>query len=299
MERMRWRRELPLHVMLLPGVLLLFVFSYIPIAGIVIAFQKFVPARGIGGSDWIGLGNFRYVMQMPGIGQVLWNTLYISSMKMAAGLLVPIVIAMLLNEVRLTGIKRSIQTLIYLPHFLSWIILGGILIDILSPTQGIVNQLLVWLGFDAQFFLGSNKLFPYVLVLSDVWKEFGFSTIVYLAAITSISPTLYEAAVMDGAGHWRQAWHVTLPGMLPVIVLLATLSLGNVLNAGFEQVFNLYSPAVYQSGDILDTLIYRLGLLDAQFGVATAVGLFKSLVSLLMISMSYYLAYRWANYRIF
>ena len=296
---MRWRRELPLHVMLLPGALLLFVFSYIPIAGIVIAFQKFVPARGIGGSDWIGLGNFRYVMQMPGIGQVLWNTLYISSMKMAAGLLVPIVIAMLLNEVRLTGIKRSIQTLIYLPHFLSWIILGGILIDILSPTQGIVNQLLVWLGFDAQFFLGSNKLFPYVLVLSDVWKEFGFSTIVYLAAITSISPTLYEAAVMDGAGHWRQAWHVTLPGMLPVIVLLATLSLGNVLNAGFEQVFNLYSPAVYQSGDILDTLIYRLGLLDAQFGVATAVGLFKSLVSLLMISMSYYLAYRWANYRIF
>jgi len=299
MERMRWRRELPLHVMLLPGALLLFVFSYIPIAGIVIAFQKFVPARGVGGSDWIGLGNFRYVMQMPGIGQVLWNTLYISSMKMAAGLLVPIVIAMLLNEVRLTGIKRSIQTLIYLPHFLSWIILGGILIDILSPTQGIVNQLLVWLGFDAQFFLGSNKLFPYVLVLSDVWKEFGFSTIVYLAAITSISPTLYEAAVMDGAGHWRQAWHVTLPGMLPVIVLLATLSLGNVLNAGFEQVFNLYSPAVYQSGDILDTLIYRLGLLDAQFGVATAVGLFKSLVSLLMISMSYYLAYRWANYRIF
>ncbi len=294
-----WRLELPLHLMLLPGVALVFVYNYIPMAGIAIAFQKFVPVKGVAGSDWIGLGNFDYVLKMPNIDQVLWNTVYIAGMKIVAGLVVPIAIAILLNEVRNVLVKRGVQTLIYLPHFLSWIILGGILIDILSPSQGIVNRLLTTFGLESVFFLGCNDWFPYVLVASDVWKEFGFSTIVYLAAITSINPTLYEAAIMDGAGHIRQARHVTLPGMLPVIVLLATLSLGNVLNAGFEQVFNLYSASVYESGDILDTLIYRLGLLDAQFGVATAVGLFKSLVSLVLISVSYFLAYRLANYRIF
>jgi len=155
------------------------------------------------------------------------------------------------------------------------------------------------LGLDTVFFLGSNNWFPSVLIVSDVWKEFGFSTIVFLAAITGINPALYEAAIVDGANHMRQMWHVTLPGMVPIIVLMATLSLGNVLNAGFDQVFNLYSPSVYQSGDILDTLIYRIGLLDAQFGVATAIGLFKSVVSFVLIALSYFLAYRLVNYRIF
>lgn len=285
--------------MLLPGVILLFVYSYIPMAGIVIAFEKFIPIKGIFGSDWIGFGNFRYVADMPSIAQVVRNTVFIASMKIAAGLALPIAVALLLNEVRKSFVKKGIQTLIYLPHFLSWIILGGILIDILSPSEGIVNRILQSLGFEPVFFLGSNRWFPYVLVASDVWKEFGFGTIVYLAAITGINPVLYEAAVMDGANHWRQAWHVTLPGIVPIVVLMATLSLGNVLNGGFEQVFNLYSPAVYESGDILDTLIYRVGILDAQYGVATAIGLLKSLVSLLLISTSYYLAYRLANYRIF
>lgn len=214
--------------------------------------------------------------------------------------IVPIVvIATLLNELKNMFIKRGIQTLIYLPHFLSWVILGGIMVDILSPSEGIVNQVLKAAGMDTIFFLGSNKWFPFALIVSDVWKEFGFSTIVFLAAITGINPSLYEAAVVDGASHIRQVWHVTLPGMVPIIVLMATLSLGNVLNAGFDQVFNLYSPSVYQSGDILDTLIYRMGLLDAQFGVATAIGLFKSLVSFILIALSYFLAYRLVNYRIF
>lgn len=173
------------------------------------------------------------------------------------------------------------------------------MVDILSPSEGIVNQVLKAAGMDTIFFLGSNKWFPFALIVSDVWKEFGFSTIVFLAAITGINPSLYEAAVVDGASHIRQVWHVTLPGMVPVIVLMATLSLGNVLNAGFDQVFNLYSPSVYQSGDIVDTLIYRMGLLDAQFGVATAIGLFKSLVSFILIALSYFLAYRLVNYRIF
>jgi len=239
------------------------------------------------------------MLDMPDIRVVVGNTLQISIMKIIAGLVVPVVMALMLNEVNNLFFKKSFQTLIYLPHFLSWIILSGILIDILSPSEGIVNQLLSLFGIKPIFFLGSNTWFPFTLVASDVWKEFGFSTIVYLAAITGINPTLYEAAVMDGANRWRQTWHVTLPGMAPVIVLLATLSLGNVLNAGFEQVFNLYSPSVYESGDILDTLIYRIGIQDAQYGVATAIGLLKSFVSLILISVSYLLAYRLANYRIF
>jgi len=292
-------REFPLHLMLIPGALIVFVYCYVPMAGVAIAFQQFVPIKGVFGSEWIGLANFEYVLNMPDIGQVVWNTLLISVMKIVAGLAVPIAVAILLNEVRLSFFKKTFQTLIYLPHFLSWIIISGILIDLLSPSEGLVNRIIQAFGGKPVFFLGDNGWFPFALVASDVWKEFGFSTIVYLAAITGISPTLYEAAVMDGAGRWKQTWHVTLPGMLPVIVLLATLSLGNVLNAGFEQVFNLYSPSVYESGDILDTLIYRIGILDAQFGVATAIGLLKSFVSLVLISTSYFLAYRLANYRIF
>jgi len=298
--RIKFRsREFPLHLMLIPGVLIVFVYCYIPMVGVSIAFQQFVPIKGLFGSKWIGLENFKYVLNMPDILQIIWNTLFISVLKIIAGLIIPIIVAILLNEVRITYFKKIFQTLIYLPHFLSWIIISGILIEILSPSEGIVNQLLKAVGAEPIFFLGSNSWFPFTLVASDVWKEFGFSTIVYLAAITGISPTLYEAAVMDGAGRWKQTWHVTLPGMLPVIILLATLSLGNVLNAGFEQVFNLYSPSVYESGDILDTLIYRMGILDAQFGVATAIGLLKSFVSLILISTSYFLAYRLANYRIF
>jgi len=186
-----------------------------------------------------------------------------------------------------------------LPHFLSWIILGGILIDILSPSSGIVNQFLGLFGIESIYFLGDNSWFRPVLVLSDVWKEFGFNTIVYLAALTGINPALYEAAIVDGAGRWKQTLNVTLPGMMPIIVLTMTLALGNVLNAGFDQVFNLYSPQVYESGDIIDTFVYRIGLVDAQYGVATAVGLFKSVVSFTFITASYYLAYRFANYRIF
>ncbi|QNK60256.1 sugar ABC transporter permease [Paenibacillus sp. PAMC21692] len=299
MSMQKLKQQVPLHLMLIPGILVLLVFCYYPMAGIGIAFQKFIPIKGLFGSDWIGFGNFRYVLKMPDIWQVLYNTVFIASMKIVLGMIVPIIIAILLNELKIMFIKRGVQTLIYLPHFMSWVILGGILVDVLSPSEGIVNQLMQALGLDTVFFLGSNNWFPSVLIVSDVWKEFGFSTIVFLAAITGINPALYEAAIVDGANHMRQMWHVTLPGMVPIIVLMATLSLGNVLNAGFDQVFNLYSPSVYQSGDILDTLIYRIGLLDAQFGVATAIGLFKSVVSFVLIALSYFLAYRLVNYRIF
>ncbi|MGG1550549.1 ABC transporter permease [Paenibacillus ferrarius] len=299
MKSRNWRIQLPLHLMLIPGLAAILIFSYYPMAGAAIAFQKFIPTKGLFHSKWIGLDNFRYVMELPDFYQVLWNTIYIALMKILAGLIVPIVVALLLNEVRKEALKRFMQTLIYLPHFLSWVILSGILIDVLSPKTGIVNAGLRGLGIEPIFFLGDNHWFPFTLVISNEWKEFGFSTIVYLAAILGINPALYEAAKVDGAGRWKQTLHITLPGMAPIIVLLATLSIGNVLNAGFEQVFNLYSPVVYQSGDIIDTFVYRIGMIDAQYGVATAVGLFKSLVSLILISTSYFLAYRFANYRIF
>jgi putative aldouronate transport system permease protein len=285
--------------MLLPGLVIILVYSYGPMAGIVMAFQNFVPVFGLWKSDWVGFDNFTYVFSLPDTMKVVWNTVAIALMKIAAGLIAPIVTALLLNEVRIKWFKRSVQTLVYMPHFLSWIIVGGILINILSPTEGIVNEVLSWFGVPPVYFLGDNRWFRFVLVFSNEWKEFGFATIVYLAALTSIDPSLYEAAVVDGAARWRQTWHITLPGMRPVIVLMATLSLGSVLNAGFDQVFVLYSPQVYETGDIIDTMVYRMGLLQMQYSVATAVGLFKSVVSLLLISVSYWLAYRFANYRIF
>ncbi len=292
-------RNFPLHLMLLPGAVIVMIYSYFPMFGIAIAFQNYIPAKGLFGSNWIGADNFRFVWDLPGSRLVLRNTVFIALMKIVAGLAIPIVVSLMLNEMRKEFIKRSVQTLIYLPHFLSWIILGGILIDILSPSTGIVNEVVAALGFKPIYFLGNNDVFPYVLVVSDVWKEFGFNTIVFLAALTAINPALYEAAIVDGANRWKQTLHITLPGMMPIIVLMATLSLGNVLNAGFDQVFNLYSPQVYESGDIIDTLVYRIGLLDAQYGIATAVGLLKSVVALAFISLSYFLAHRYANYRIF
>ncbi len=296
----RWKLEIPLHVMLLPGLILILIYSYGPMVGILIAFQQFFPTTGIFGSKWIGLDNFEYVFHLPNFANVLWNTVFISFMKIVVGQIVPIAVALLLNEIVRKTFKRTVQTLIYLPHFLSWVILGGVLVDILSPSEGIVNHLMATFGVAKPiFFLADNQWFPYVLVVSDVWKDFGFSTIVYLAALTAISPALYEAAVVDGANRWKQTLHITLPGMVPIVVLMATLSLGQILNAGFDQVFNLYSPIVYESGDILDTFVYRIGLIEFQYGVATAVGLFKSVVSLVFIAGSYYLAYRYANYRIF
>ncbi|MNC22451.1 putative multiple-sugar transport system permease YteP [compost metagenome] len=230
---------------------------------------------------------------------MLWNTLFIAILKIAAGLIIPVIFALLLNEVAGAWFKRTIQTTIYFPYFLSWVILGGILIDILSPSSGIVNQFLGWFGVKPIFFLGNEKWFPYTLVLTDTWKGFGYGTIVYLAALTGIDQSLYEAATVDGANRWKQMLNVTLPGMLPIITLMTVLSLGNVLNAGFEQVFNLYSPMVYSTGDIIDTFVYRLGLVEAQYGVATAVGLFKSVISLILIVISNKLANRYAGYRIF
>ncbi|WP_440119266.1 ABC transporter permease [Paenibacillus sp. QZ-Y1] len=292
-------RNVPLHLMILPGLLIIIVFGYIPMAGLSIAFQNFSPIAGFKNMNWIGLDNFRYLFDLPGFSQVVWNTVFISGMKIVSGLVIPVFVALLLNEVRKTGFKRTIQTVIYMPHFFSWVILAGIIVDVLSPSAGIVNMLLKAVGIDPIQFLASNEWFPYILVITDQWKEFGFGTIIYLAALTNIDKSLYEASVMDGAGRWKQTWHITLPGIRPIVILMVTLSLGNVLNGGFDQVFNLYNPLVYESGDILDTMIYRIGLQDAQYSVSTALGLIKSVVSFIFIGLGYFLAYRLANYRIF
>ena len=294
------KRELPFHLMLLPGVVIVFIYMYIPLSGLIIAFQKFVPAKGLfGNQKWIGWDNFIYLYNLPGAISALRNTVIIAFFKIILHLFIPITVSILLNEIRSTGFRRTAQTLIYLPHFLSWIILGGILIDILSPSDGIVNRVLALFGVEPIFFLGSNEYFRGTLIFTDVWKEFGFNTIIYLAAITNIDPNQYEAATIDGANRFQKMLYITLPNMRMIIVLMMVLSLGNVLNAGFDQVYNLYSKQVYSTGDILDTFIYRIGLLDAQFGVATAMGMFKSVVSTFFISVSYYCAYKFADYRIF
>ncbi|MFG1732292.1 ABC transporter permease [Paenibacillus sp. 843] len=286
------------YLMLIPGFLWLFVFSIVPMFGIVISFQYFNPGKGILGSDWAGLEHFKYMLLLKDTQEVFINTLVIASMKIVANLIAPLLFALMLNELRLMILRRWIQTIVYLPHFLSWVILGGIVLDLFS-YNGPVNQLTALFGFQPKLFFADSQLFPFLVVGSDVWKEFGFGTIIYLAALTGINPALYEAANIDGAGRWRSLWHITLPGIRTTAVLLTVLSLGNVLNAGFDQIFNLYNPLIYSTGDIIDTWVYRTGLLNLQYELATAVGLLKSVVGFLLISVSYYLAYRFVNYRIF
>ena len=286
------------HIMMLPAMLLLLVFSIAPMSGIVIAFEKFVPAKGIFRSKWVGLNNFKYMFNQPDSWQVLSNTVIIAVSKIVLNLVVPVIVALLLNEIRSRRFKRTVQTIVYLPHFLSWVILGGILTNVLS-LDGIVNRLLQALGRQPVLFLASNATFRPVVIITDVWKEFGFGSVIYLAAITGINETLYEAAEMDGANRLQRVLHVTLPGIMPTVVLMATLSLGNVLNAGFEQIFTLYNPMVYSTGDIIDTYVHRTGLVNAQYGLATAVGLLKSVVSMVLIAGSYKLAEKTVNYRIF
>jgi putative aldouronate transport system permease protein len=286
------------HAMLLPGIILLTIFGVVPMVGIVIAFQDFQLGLGVWHSPWIGIENFRYLLELPDSKQIFFNTLFISISKIIANLIIPLFFAILLNELRFLVMKRWVQTVVYLPHFLSWVILSGIIIDMLT-LDGIGNQIMKALGFKPVMFLASNNWFLGIVILSDVWKEFGFNAIIFLAALTGISLSLYEAASIDGASKWQQLRYITLPSLLPTVVLLSTLGIGNILNAGFDQIFNLYNPLVYHSGDIIDTYVYRVGLVQAQFGLATAVGLMKSVIAFILILTSYKLASRYANYRIF
>ncbi|WP_274361655.1 ABC transporter permease [Paenibacillus thermotolerans] len=294
------RNSLPFHLMLLPAVVLTLLFAYWPMFGVVMAFQDFKPWLGFSGSPWVGLKHFNDMFARPDSVQVIWNTFVIAAMKIIANLAAPFIFALLLNEVRHMGFKRSIQTLVYLPHFLSWVILGGILLDMLSPEGGLVNRILQTL-FDIKpiFFLGDNNWFRFTVVVSDVWKEFGFGTIVFLAALAGVNPSLYEAASIDGANRLQQTLHITIPSLIPITIVVGTLSLGNILNAGFDQIFNLYNALVFEKGDIIDTFVYRMAILSNKMSFATAVGLFKSVISFVLIVIAYRLANKFAGYRIF
>ena len=283
--------------MLLPGVILIFIFSYIPLYGLVIAFEKYNPGLGFS-SPWVGWENFRYVFSQPNFVRTIWNTFYIAFFKLVLGVVVPVIFALLLNEVIHEKIKRIFQTLVYIPNFLSWVIMAGVFMDILA-TDGILNRFLNSLGIPAINFLGEPKVFPWTMIFTDVWKGFGFGTVAYLAALAGIDPSLYESAMVDGAKRWKQTIYITLPMLMPTIILMSVLSLGNILNAGFDQIFNLYSPVVYETGDIIDTYVYRLGIQQAQYSVGAAVGLFKSVISTALVCLSYFLADRCAGYRIF
>lgn len=297
----RFKRQLPLYIMLIPAIIVTFVYHYVPLFGLTIAFQDFIPAKGMGlnNQTWIGMENFQFVFAMPNTRSVIWNTLFISSMKVVSLIVFPVLIAILLNEMGSSTCKRWVQTIIYLPYFLSWVILSGILVQILSPSQGIVADFFKSLGMETPYFLGDPEIFPYTLVVTDLWKEFGFKAIVYLSALTGINPELYEAAEIDGANRFRQITSITLPCLAPTIILMTTLAIGSILNAGFEQVFNLYNPSVYSTGDIIDTMVYRIGIQQSQFGIATAVGMFKSVVSCILVTLSYYMAKKFAGYTVF
>ncbi len=289
-------KEWQLHLMLIPGIIVIFIYSYIPLYGVIIAFQKFTPAKGFA-SQWVGMENFEFLFRQPNFVRTIWNTLGIAINKLFLTQLVSVIFALMLNELKHEGLKRSVQTLVYLPNFLSWVILGGMLIDMLS-TSGLLNQLLGLFGVEPVSFLGDPKIFPWTMIISEVWKSFGYGAIIYLAALTNIDPGLYEAAALDGANRFQQILNITLPSILPTIMLMSLLSIGNLLNAGFDQIYNLYGPAVYETGDIIDTYMYRLGMKSAQYSMGTAVGLFKSVVSCILISLSYWAADKFANYKI-
>ncbi len=294
-----FRSTWQLHMLVLPGFILLVVFGYIPLMGITLAFKEFSPVKGIWGSNWTGLENFKYMLSLPDTFTAIKNTFIISILKIVLSFPVPIVFALLLNEVGSKLCKKLVQTSVYLPYFVSWVLLAGIMIDMFSSDGGLVNQIIGVFGVKPLYFLGDNRLFIWVIIFSDIWKTFGYLSVIYLAALTNIDPGLYEASYMDGANRWQQTWHITIPGILPVIVLMSCLSLGNIMNANFDQIFNLYNPMVYQSSDIIDTLVYRITFLNFDYSLGTALGLFKGVVSFIMLVAGYRLAYRTTGYKIF
>lgn len=292
------RRELPFYLMLLPGTLFTLVFSYFPLFGLVMAFQNFVPLRGFQKSEWVGLQNFRNMLALPNFWNVIGNTLFISSCKIILGLLVPLLVALQVNEVIHRRWKQAAKIIYFLPYFLSWAVVSGMLRS-LFQYDGMVNDLLVRLGMEPILFLGSNVWFLVIVILSDVWKDMGYYLLLFLAAIADVDPCLFEAAAMDGANRFKRIWHVTLPSIRPIVIMLFVLSLGSVLNAGMEQIMLLYNPMVYQRGDIIDTFVYRLGLVNHQWSLSSAVGMMKSVLSFFLVLISNQIVKKQFAYQLF
>ena len=292
------RERLIFHLMLLPGMIVLALFVFVPLVGSLMAFQNYKIGLGLFRSEWVGLENYRIIFTFPDSVQVFWNTLVIAFGKLVLNAIIPVAFSILLNELGGKIFKRAFQTVVYLPHFLSWVVLATVVTNMFS-LDGPINSFLGLFGIEGIQFLADNSWFRTVIIGTDVWKEFGYNSVIYLAALLSIDPGLSEAASIDGASRFKQIMHITLPSLMPTVVLMVALSLGNILNAGFDQVFNLYNPIVYETGDIIDTFVYRLAFNNAQFSVSTAAGLFKSVISCVMIVISYAISYRVSGYRVF
>ena len=281
-RRSQKKERLTFHLMLLPGMIVLLIFVFVPLLGSVMAFQDYKVGLGFFRSPWVGLENFRIIFTFRDSVQVFWNTLIIAFGKLVLNAIVPVLFSILLNELGGKIFKRAFQTIVYLPHFLSWVVLATVVTNMFS-LDGPINAFLGLFGVDGIQFLADNRWFRTVIIGTDVWKEFGYNSVIYLAALLSIDPGLYEAASIDGASRSKQILHITLPSLMPTVVLMVALSLGNILNAGFDQVFNLYNPIVYETGDIIDTYVYRIGMVERQYSIGAAVGLFKSIISFVLI----------------
>ncbi|MDF2937545.1 MAG: protein lplB [Paenibacillaceae bacterium] len=294
----KWKlalRNLDYYILLIPGLIFLFLFKYTPMYGVVIAFQDFNIFEGIKGSEWVGLQQFQKLIHSEEFAQVFSNTLLISVYKIVLLFPIPIFIALILNEVRIMVFKRTIQTIIYLPHFLSWVIISGLFITILSPSGGLVNNIIQSFGGEPISFFMNNSYFRSVIVFTAGWKEVGWNAIVFIAAIAGIDQEQYEAASIDGAGRIRKMLYISLPGILPTIVLMFILRLGNVLEAGTEQILTMYNPVVYKTGDVIGTFVYRVGLGKMDYSFSTAVGLFNSVVGFILVISGNYVSKKLLN----
>ncbi|WP_407272008.1 ABC transporter permease [Radiobacillus sp. PE A8.2] len=271
-----------IYLLLLPGILFFLVYKYLPMGGLIIAFQDFSPFQGYFGSPWVGFEHFQRIFNTDEVLQVIWNTLVLSFLQIFVSFPVSIVLALMLNEVRNEVYKRTIQSIIYLPHFLSWVIIVGLSVIFLRG-EGILNSVFTSFGFEAIPFLTSEDWFRPLITLQNIWKESGWGTIIFLAAMAGVSPHLYEAAMIDGANRWRRIWHVTLPAIRSTIIILLILKLGNVMESGFEHIFLMLNPFNRDIGNVLDTFVYFKGVQQADYSFATAVGLFKGLVGLILV----------------
>jgi putative aldouronate transport system permease protein len=292
------KKQMPLHLMLLPGMIALALFCYYPMCGIILAFKDYIPSKGIWSSPWVGFEHFSFMFTYSQTWRAIINTVIISLLKIVLTFPIPIIFSLMLNEVYQKTIKRTVQTAIYLPYFVSWVILGGIFVDLLSKS-GMINQVFHLFGFAQIDFLSDNRYFRLVLIVTEIWKNSGYGTVVYLAALTGVDPALYEASYVDGAGRWKQTLYITIPSIMPIVAMTAILNLGNILNAGFDQIYILSNPTVYETADIIDTLVYRLTVQSPDFGLATAVGLLKSAVTCVFMMSGYYILYKTSDYRIF
>jgi len=289
LKRRLWKNKW-LYIMLLPGILYFIIFKYIPMFGLVIAFQDYKPFKGISGSSWVGLKHFTRLFTEPDFLNILTNTLLLFGMNLLFYFPIPIILALMLNEVRMNFFKKLFQTLVYLPHFMSWVIIVSISFVMLTMDGGIINELLALLGMEKINFLLSTEWFRPMYIIQVIWREAGWGTIIYLAAIASVDPQLYEAARMDGAGRMRQVWHITLPAIRSVIIILLILKIGDVLELGFEHVYLLLNSMNREVAEIIDTYVYTAALRQGQFSYSTAIGFFKSFIGLILVMLANKLA---------